>query len=291
MSYSQDLVHQYLDAWNSHNTDRIVESFSEGGTYYDPTSKTLIGNAIGTYAKSLWTAFPDLNFQLISVSEQANAKVSFEWLMTGTNTASFMGLPPTGKTISLPGADFIEFDSDGITSLIGYFDTSVVPYQLGLQVIVQPASIGPFEFGTSVHVHSGNKTKPGAFAITFIDSLIDQIDEIRAFSRETATEMMNMEGFIGLDLSRVGGKGYTISAWEKPENIKQIMIANAHKAAMKRLLAEDGLGKSVYTSVWTPLYYNPLKVRCLACRKMVDYEKHAGTCSCGQVLPESPPYF
>jgi len=60
---------------------------------------------------------------------------------------------------------------------------------------------------------------------------------------------------------------------------------------MRRLLAEDGLGKSVYTSVWVPLYYNPVKVRCLACRKMVDYEKHAGTCDCGQALPEPPPYF
>ena len=291
MNYRQDLVNQYLDAWNSHDTNRIVKSFSEGGAYYDPTSKRLTGNAIGVYAQSLLLAFPDLNFQLISVSEHSNTKVSFEWLMTGTNTASFMGLPPTGKPISLPGADFIEFDSDGITSLTGYFDTSVVPEQLGLQVIVQPTSIGSFEFGTSVHVHSGNKTKPGAFAITFIDSSIEQIPEIRDLSRETAAEMLNMDGFIGLDLSRIAGKGFTISAWENPQDIKQLMISNAHKTAMKRLRAEDGLGKAVYTSVWTPLYYNPVKVRCLACRKMVDYEKHAGTCDCGSALPEPPPYF
>jgi hypothetical protein len=27
------------------------------------------------------------------------------------------------------------------------------------------------------------------------------------------------------------------------------------------------------------------------CRKMNDYDKHSGVCSCGQRLPEAPSYF
>ena len=34
-----------------------------------------------------------------------------------------------------------------------------------------------------------------------------------------------------------------------------------------------------------------LWVRCGVCRKMNDYDKHSGVCSCGQRLPEAPSYF
>ena len=69
--------------------------------------------------------------------------------MRGTNTASFMDLPPTGRELSLPGADFMTFRDDGIATVTGYFDSGKLPRDLGLDVIVQPSSIGPWRFGTS----------------------------------------------------------------------------------------------------------------------------------------------
>jgi hypothetical protein len=209
--------------------------------------------------------------------------------MKGTNTGAFQGLPATGRSISLPGVDVIEIRDNGIKTVNGYFDTRAVPEQLGLQVLVQPSKVGPFSFGYSVAVQSGKKVKPGAFGITTIWNADEQTEEIRALTRTTATEMLRMEGFIGMTTLRIGSRGVTISAWEKPEQTKQLMRGGTHSEAMRKFWVD--LGDSAYTSVWIPDYINPLWVRCGACRKMNNYEKTSGVCSCGQQLPEAPPYF
>ncbi len=50
----------------------------------------------------------------------------------------------------------------------GYFDAGEVPRQLGLQTLVLPHTLGPYQFGSAVSVQSGRKNKPGAFSITLI---------------------------------------------------------------------------------------------------------------------------
>lgn len=105
-------------------------------------------------------------FEIVSAVEAGPGRVVAEWIMRGTNTEAFQGLPPTGRSISLPGVDVIEIGVDGIKAVKGYFDTRAVPDQLGLQVLVQPFKVGPFSFGNSTAVSSGKKMKPGAFGIT-----------------------------------------------------------------------------------------------------------------------------
>jgi steroid delta-isomerase-like uncharacterized protein len=284
-----DIARQYLDAWNAHDADAIVRTFAADGTYSDPTTPALTGDAIGANAKRLWSIFPDLAFDIANIAEAGIGRVVAEWIMKGTNTGSFQGLPATGRSISLRGVDVIEIGTDGITAVTGYFDTRAIPDQLGLQVLVQPFKLGLFTFGNSFGVQSGKKTKPGAFGITTIWNADAQTEEVRALTRATAAEMMQMEGFIGVSFFRIGGRGVTISAWEKPEHTKQLTRGGAHAEAMRRFWAE--VGDSAYTSVWIPDYINPLWVRCGVCRKMNDYEKHSGVCSCGQRLPEAPSYF
>lgn len=279
----------YLDAWNAHDADAIVKTFATDGTYSDPASGEISGEAIGANAKRLWGAFPDLSFQIASLAETGPGKVVAEWIMKGNNTEAFHGLPATGRSISLPGIDVIEIGTDGIESVRGYFDTRTMFDQLGLQVLVQPFKAGPFSFGFSVAVQSGRKTKPGAFGITTIWNSDAQTEEIRALTRATATEMLAMEGFIGLTTIRIGGRGVTISAWEKPEHTLQLKKGGTHSEAMTKFWAD--LSDSAFTSVWVPHHINPMWVRCTVCRKMNSYEKNSGVCSCGHRLPEAPSYF
>jgi steroid delta-isomerase-like uncharacterized protein len=286
---SLDRARQYLDAWNAHDADAIVGTFAPGGTYHDPTTGDISGDAIGANAKGLWSAFPDLSFEIASLAEAGADRVVAEWIMRGTNTGPFRGLPATGRPVSLPGVDVMDIGTDGIRGVKGYFDTRAVPEQLGLQVLVQPSRVGPFSLGNSVAAQSGKKTKPGAFGITTIWNSDAQTEEVRALTRATATEMLRMEGFIGLSFFRIGGRGVTISAWEKPEHTKQLMKGGAHGEAMRRFWAE--LGDAAFTSVWVPHHINPLWVRCTACRRMNAYEKRSGVCGCGQPLPEPPSYF
>lgn len=283
-----DIAQKYFDAWNAHDAIGLVSTFAIDGVYQDP-NRTAHGDEIGAYAQGLWEAFPDLSFELVSKAETTTEMVVAEWLMTGTNSKPFQGLPPTGNKISLPGADFIKISGDKIGSVMGYFDTKAIPEQLGLQVLVQPSELGPFSFGNSVFAQTGKLMKPGAFSITSIWNSDDDAEEIKNQSREIAKEMLGMDGFIGLGLARAGGRGITISAWEKPEDIRQIMQSPTHGHAMKRFWAN--LSDAAFTSVWVPESINPLWVRCTECKKMIDHEKRKGQCACGSKLPDPPPYF
>lgn len=46
--------------------------------------------------------------------------------------------------------------------------------------------------------------------------------------------MLGMEGFIGITTARLAGRGITITAWEKLENVAQIYTSSAHREAMKK---------------------------------------------------------
>jgi steroid delta-isomerase-like uncharacterized protein len=288
MSYL-DISKKYFDAWNAHDADAIVKTFADNGIYCDPTTGEISGDAIGANAKLLWSAFPDLSFEIVSLAEAGTGRVVAEWLMKGTNNGSFHGLPATEHAVSLSGIDVIEIGTDGIKTVKGYFDTKTLSEQLGLQVLVQPYKLGPFSFGFSVAVQSGRDTKPGAFGITTIWNSDLQTEEIRTLTRATATEMLGMEGFIGLTTVRIGGRGITISAWEKPEQTMQLKKGGSHSEAMRKFWAE--LSDAAFTSVWVPHHINPMWVRCNVCNKMNDYEKNSGVCTCGHSLPEAPPYF
>lgn len=288
-TFYPDKAKQYLDAWNRHDADAIINTFAANGIYSDPASGEITGEAIGANAKRLWSAFPDLSFEIVSLAEAGKGKVVAEWIMKGTNKGSFNGLPPTDRSISLPGADVMEIGTDGIRRVNGYFDTKTLVEQLGLQVLIQPYKVGPFSFGFSVSVQSGNKAKPGAFGITNIWNTDPEAPEIRDLTRKTATEMLGMEGFIGLTTMRIGDRGITISAWEKPEHVAQLRKGGTHGEAMKRFWAE--LSHAAYTSVWVPHHINPMLIRCTACGKMNAHDIKSGVCSCGAPLPETPAYY
>ncbi|MDZ4141854.1 MAG: ester cyclase [Methylotenera sp.] len=283
----ENLSNDYINAWNAHDCVALSATFATDGVYSDPSVGEVSGKSPEIFAEHLWQAFPDLNFEVSRYAQISEIRVILEWVMRGTNTGSLMGLPPTDKSIMLKGIDVIEVSEDGIKSVTGYFDTKIIPTQLGLDVIVQPKAIGPFEFGTSISLQSGNKTKPGAFGITTIWNEADQTIEIQTRSKDTMKEMMRMEGFIGTVVARIGGRGITISAWEKPENIAQIMASPAHQEAMKQYYSNLSFGG--FTSVWISHHINPMKVRCMVCNKMNDSAK--GMCECGGTLAEAPAYF
>ena len=130
---SMSIAAAYFEAWNRRDPDGIVATFADGGTYMDPTSGgALKGAAIGHYASGLFAAFPDLTFEVVSGGPIGENMVAAQWLMRGTNTGSLLGGPPTGKTVVLPGADFITIEGGKIRSVRGYFDSKEFGKQLGL---------------------------------------------------------------------------------------------------------------------------------------------------------------
>jgi steroid delta-isomerase-like uncharacterized protein len=286
-----DVAHRYFEAWQRHDGAAIVAMFVEGGSYSDPaTGQSLSGAAIAGYAGSLWAAFPDLSFEIVSAASAGDGLVAGQWIMRGTNSGSMRGLPPTGRTVALPGADFIQVEGDKIRSVQGYFDMGTLSAQLGLQTVVQPYIAGPFCFGTSVSVQSGKRTKPGTFGITMLQVGSDQeVEQVRGYSRAIAVEMLKMRGFIGWVGAMIGHRMMTITAWEKPEDVQQLRNGSHQKAMQEFFSPERYLGGM--TSVWVPERINPMWVRCPRCGRMASSDRHQGQCECGEMLPEPPAYW
>ncbi len=291
-SNSLQVFESYADAWNRHDADAIVATFGDRGTYCDPTTPgPLTGAAIAEYARGLWSAFPDLSFEMGRMLE-ADGAVSAEWVMRGINAGSMMGLPPTGRAVEVRGVDIAVVERGKLRSVQGYFDSAAVPRALGLDVIVQPHAIGPFEFGTGLRVSNGSRAVPGAFGITFI-SARDKQDElaIRDSSRKILQETLAIPGFISAVTATVGGRMMTITAWETPESMKPLMHTGEHRAAVGRYFGSGDYGVGGMTGVWTPHHLNARRVRCPECEKMASVEVPDGKCACGAALPEPLAYW
>lgn len=281
---------RYLDAWNRHDPEGVAAAFTDDGRYVDPTVPGGLGpREIAAHAQALFTAFPDLAFALEAPADCGDGLVAVRWRMTGTNHGPFRGLPPSGRAVGLPGADFIQVEGDRVRSVQGYFDTRAVPEQLGLQVVVQPVAIGPFAFGTSTYV-SKSGAEPGAVSLTVLEIRSpEERERVRDLSRDVATDLLAMPGFLGWLGVQVGDRMFTITAWEGPDDPAGLRDSPAHAEAMRRFFGPE-LARGGQTGVWTPHRLNGMWVRCTACEEMARAEAN-GRCRCGAELPAAPRYW
>lgn len=286
------IVDAYIAGWNSRDADAVLATLTSDGTYHDPTLATAVGgDDFKRHMQGLWAAFPDLSFELVSSARTGPDSAAFEWIMRGTNHGSMKGLPPTGKSVELAGADFVAIRDGRLASVKGYFDSGVVPRQVGLDVVVQPRAVGPFRFGTSTAVQTGKTQPPGAFSITQLEALDDAAaEQIRESSRATLTEMLTMDGFIGSVTAKIGDRMLTISAWDDADAPRKFMAEGTHAQAMRDMMSGK-LAKGGFTSVYVPARINPYLLRCEACGKMHRGAADGSACSCGAALPERPAYW
>jgi steroid delta-isomerase-like uncharacterized protein len=130
-----EVVKRYSEAWNRHDADAIVALFVEGGTYSNPVGgQGLTGQAIADFAKWVFAAFPDVSFQIVSIGDTGGGLVAWQWLGRATNTGPLAdGNPPTGRSLTLPGASFTQVEGDKIRSEQVYHDQKTMDEQLGLK--------------------------------------------------------------------------------------------------------------------------------------------------------------
>ncbi|MBL1278430.1 MAG: ester cyclase [Ectothiorhodospiraceae bacterium] len=127
------LIQQYVQIWNTKNTENLPIIFSKSALYKDALQD---GNAIGVLSASIKEtarAFPNVSFEIITlVKDSTDSFIAFEWSMKGTNTGSFFGAEPTNKQIEILGADIIQIKDEKIISIRSYYDSGQFAAQLGI---------------------------------------------------------------------------------------------------------------------------------------------------------------
>ncbi|MCG3200347.1 MAG: hypothetical protein NFCOHLIN_00199 [Gammaproteobacteria bacterium] len=280
----------YLNAWAGRDVPGLIDVFGVDGTYWDPSAGELRGSAIGEHAGALFAGFPDITLEPLAVGEIGVRTVAAHWRMCGTHEGPFRNIPPTGRKVALEGASILEIEGDHLCSARVYFDSRSIPEQLGMQVMVQPRSIGQSVFGYGVNLRTGNAARPGAFALTTMQVRSpEEFEEVRQYARRMYVDMSGMPGFIGIFAGGAGDRLFTAAAWEDTEGPRQMVHHPAHREATQRLF-QAGWATSVMTSVCTPTRLSYWQ-RCEACNAVSDREAAGGRCRCGAGFPPVISYW
>lgn len=279
-------VQRYLEAWRHHDARAVLATLAPGGHYDDPlTGGPIAGEALQAYMEGLWSAFPDLDFEPGRVDRLDDNTVLATWTMSGHNHGPFQGLPPSGRQVRLEGVDLITTGQDGIVRVSGYFDSAAVPRQLGLDVVVQPAQIGPFLFGISTVVRRERPVTPGVLAFTELIAASDaHVQPLRELSRQIAIEQLPNPDFLGLTACLQGRRMYTVTAWSAHDALSLAMQNGSHGQAMQSFF-KGGVAAGGYTAVFAPVRSGPWWRHCDACGTMSRLPEPEGHCTgCGAPL-------
>ena len=122
-----------MDAFAHGDVDGCASAFAPDGTYSDPgTAGPLSGQAIRDHFAAFFGGFPDAVCETVSLDPVTKNLSVWRWILRGTNTASYRGIPPTGRSLTLHGCEFIEVRGGKPHRVDGYFDRLTIMAQLGL---------------------------------------------------------------------------------------------------------------------------------------------------------------
>jgi steroid delta-isomerase-like uncharacterized protein len=109
MQQAYDLLNKGdLDGFGALIADDFVEHEEVPGL--EPTKEGVL-----EFFRSYLASFPDLNMQvdeILTSGDKAVARVTF----TGTQDGEFMGLPPSGRSVTAQLIDIMRFDDAGLVS-------------------------------------------------------------------------------------------------------------------------------------------------------------------------------
>jgi len=138
IEWIRDFARRWLEAWNSHEADRVLALMTEDIEYHDDAwPKTMRGHAdVREFLESTWRGIPDMTFELVAGPYviPGQPRAAFHWRGRGTHTGVLdpPGFAPTGRRWEVEGADFHEYRDGRVSRLRIAFDMMTVSRQLGL---------------------------------------------------------------------------------------------------------------------------------------------------------------
>jgi steroid delta-isomerase-like uncharacterized protein len=118
-------VRRLIDAWNSHDLDRIGRVFHPDFENHQLPLPPVRGrDAYLRHCAEWFTAFPDFRIEAVSLFGDGR-RVCLESRGGGTRAAGFFGAPASGRVETNYACDVFEFEDDLIRRERGYWDFSV----------------------------------------------------------------------------------------------------------------------------------------------------------------------
>jgi len=130
-------VQAFYEAFGEGDLDAAMAVFADDVRVTDPDLGTVEGRvALRGYLNGLKAPLPDARADIERTFE-AGDTVIVEGRFRGTNTGPLAGpdgeLPPTGRAVDLPFADFSQLSEGKIVEYRTYYDQATLFTQLGLE--------------------------------------------------------------------------------------------------------------------------------------------------------------
>ena len=123
-------------ALNTMDLDTAVAMISPSADIRTPMGAFTGRKAYREWISEHFRAFPDMHHEIRDITVESDRTLAFEWRATGTFTAPLAmpggEVPPNGKAIDLPGAEFWRVEGGLIVVHHLYFDRLEFLQQLGL---------------------------------------------------------------------------------------------------------------------------------------------------------------
>ncbi len=125
------LYRSYIEeVFNKQNLVWIDANFASNWVHHDPAGPET-AEAFKQRLTIQLAALPDTHFTVEDVVDEGD-KVAARWTATGTHKGAMMGIPPTGKQVTITGMGYIRCESGKIVEDWTLHDALGMMQQLGV---------------------------------------------------------------------------------------------------------------------------------------------------------------
>jgi SnoaL-like polyketide cyclase len=130
MTTPRDVLAAAHASWNAGDLDGYLTMYDDRIQLHGYTPQPLGKHEARAFYDAICTAFgfPSLTFDEVLWSDDTAA---IRFTMRGTHVGEFMGVPPTGTEISLPGITILRFEDDKVVERWSQADMLGLLVQLG----------------------------------------------------------------------------------------------------------------------------------------------------------------
>lgn len=128
------------EVWDKGEPEVIDELFAPDFVDHNPGPYGSGREALKKFVTMFRTAFPDLHTTELDLIAEGD-KVAARYTAIGTQEGDFMGVPPTGKQVTMSGVIFAKFANGKVVETWDFFDMIKFMEQLGIAPAMASARI------------------------------------------------------------------------------------------------------------------------------------------------------
>jgi predicted ester cyclase len=129
-SQHEQSLHRARDAWNAGDLDGYLQLYDPAIRLYGYSPDPMGKDEVRAFYEGIFAAFgsPQLEFHEELWDDD---RVAIRFTMTGRHGGEFMGVPPSGTDIALPGITILRFAGDRVVERHSQADMLGLLVQLG----------------------------------------------------------------------------------------------------------------------------------------------------------------